>query len=110
MGIVALGQGRSAGTSNLSDPCFPIPSVGKKGLTYPHRALQQSQPLGKEHEWAENQTFNHLCREGVNLPSVGSAKAGPMARAGLAEVLGLAQGLLDYFILFHFLPRCLTEL
>lgn len=64
MGIVALGQGRSAGTSNLSDTCFPIPSVGKKGLTYPHRALQQSQPLGKEHEWVENQTFNHLCRGG----------------------------------------------
>lgn len=43
--------------------------------------------------------------EGVNLPSVGSAKAGPMARAGHAEVLGLAQGLLDYFILFHFFAK-----
>lgn len=30
---------------------------------------------------------------GVNLPSMGNTKAGPMARAGLAEVLGLAQGL-----------------
>lgn len=78
-------------TSSFSDFCFPISSVDKKGPDLSHRERSMN-GLKIKH------LTNCAGLGGMNLPSVGSPKAGPTARAGL-EVLGLAQGpLLGCFV------------
>ena len=87
---------------------FPFLLWVRKGLIHFCRAHQLFPPLWEE-SMAGLKIKRLINRVGLGSGESGSTKAWPTVRAGLAAVLGLAQGALGWLV-GRFLPRCITEL